>query len=88
VETALREHGVEVVISVTGGANILDQISLIDAIRAAGTVKVRTADAGPFPGTRAPDTKIRCHAEISAVGVRARRGPRAAGGCGAGILRG
>ncbi|KAJ1297876.1 hypothetical protein BS78_01G411500 [Paspalum vaginatum] len=39
VETALRAHGVEVVISVMGGANILDQLSLIDAIRAAGTVK-------------------------------------------------
>jgi leucoanthocyanidin reductase len=47
-----------VVISVTGGANILDQLSLIDGIRAAGTVKVRTADAAPFPGTCAPDTNV------------------------------
>jgi hypothetical protein len=29
-----------VVISVMGGANILDQLRLIDAIRTAGTVKV------------------------------------------------
>jgi hypothetical protein len=40
VETALRAHDVEVVISVMGGANILDQLRLIDAIRTAGTVKV------------------------------------------------
>ncbi|KAF7054573.1 hypothetical protein CFC21_062233 [Triticum aestivum] len=39
VETALRAHGVEVVISVMGGANILDQLGLIKAIQAAGTVK-------------------------------------------------
>jgi hypothetical protein len=36
----LRAHGVEVVISVMGGANILDQLGLIKAIQAAGTVKV------------------------------------------------
>ncbi|TVU47661.1 hypothetical protein EJB05_07267, partial [Eragrostis curvula] len=39
VEAALRAHDVEVVISVMGGANILDQLLLIDAIRTAGTVK-------------------------------------------------
>ncbi|KAM3314390.1 hypothetical protein ACQJBY_033306 [Aegilops geniculata] len=39
VEAALRAHGVEVVISVMGGANILDQLGLIKAIQAAGTVK-------------------------------------------------
>ncbi|KAL5210393.1 hypothetical protein ABZP36_006016 [Zizania latifolia] len=39
VEAALRAHGVEVVISVMGGAGILDQLDLIEAIRAAGTVK-------------------------------------------------
>ncbi|GJN08412.1 hypothetical protein PR202_ga26325 [Eleusine coracana subsp. coracana] len=39
VETALRVHGVEVVISVMGGANILDQLRLIDAIGTVGTVK-------------------------------------------------
>ncbi|KAF0914833.1 hypothetical protein E2562_032514 [Oryza meyeriana var. granulata] len=39
VEAALRAHGVEVVISVMGGASILDQLGLIKAIRAAGTVK-------------------------------------------------
>ncbi|KAL5217336.1 hypothetical protein ABZP36_018020 [Zizania latifolia] len=39
VEAALRAHGVEVVISVMGGASILDQLDLIEAIRAAGTVK-------------------------------------------------
>jgi leucoanthocyanidin reductase len=40
VETVLRAHGIEVVISVMGGANILDQLGLIKAIQAAGTVKV------------------------------------------------
>lgn len=39
LETALRAHGIEVVISVMGGANILDQLDLIEAIQAAGTVK-------------------------------------------------
>ncbi|XP_006649776.3 leucoanthocyanidin reductase-like [Oryza brachyantha] len=39
VEASLRAHGVEVVISVMGGASILDQLGLIEAIRAAGTVK-------------------------------------------------
>jgi hypothetical protein len=38
----LRAHGVQVVISVMGGANILDQLGLIKAIQAAGTVKVLT----------------------------------------------
>ncbi len=42
MEAALRARGVEVVISVMGGASILDQLGLIEAIRAAGTVKVRT----------------------------------------------
>ena len=41
VEKLLRSHGIEVVISVMGGANILDQFGLIKAIKAAGTVKVR-----------------------------------------------
>ncbi|GJN20971.1 hypothetical protein PR202_gb08414 [Eleusine coracana subsp. coracana] len=51
VETALRVHGVEVVISVMGGANILDQLRLIDAIRTVGTVKLsswRRSDIGKF----------------------------------------
>ncbi|XP_062209192.1 leucoanthocyanidin reductase-like [Phragmites australis] len=39
VEATLRAHGIEMVISVMGGANILDQLRLIDAIRTAGTVK-------------------------------------------------
>uniref|UniRef100_A0ACD5TX13 Uncharacterized protein n=1 Tax=Avena sativa TaxID=4498 RepID=A0ACD5TX13_AVESA len=39
VETVLRAHGIQVVISVMGGANILDQLGLIKAIQAAGTVK-------------------------------------------------
>ncbi|KAL6648419.1 hypothetical protein ACP70R_012643 [Stipagrostis hirtigluma subsp. patula] len=68
VEAMLRAHGVEVVISVMGGASILDQLRLVDAVRAAGTVKRATA--------------------VSAVGVRARRGPRAASGRGARVLRG
>ncbi|KAJ1686879.1 hypothetical protein LUZ63_018269 [Rhynchospora breviuscula] len=39
IEQKLKEYGIEVVISVLGGRNILDQLTLIDAIKAAGTVK-------------------------------------------------
>ncbi|XP_072990603.1 leucoanthocyanidin reductase-like [Typha latifolia] len=39
IERKLREHNIEVVISVMGGPNILDQLSLIDAIKSVGTVK-------------------------------------------------
>ncbi|KAI4993756.1 hypothetical protein ZWY2020_008069 [Hordeum vulgare] len=42
VETALRAHGIEVVISVMGGANILDQLQPHQGHQAASTVKVRT----------------------------------------------
>jgi hypothetical protein len=52
-----------VVISVMGGANILDQLRLIDAIRTAGTVKAYTHTAILernerllFPLERARDT--------------------------------
>lgn len=39
IEGQLREHGIEVVISVVGGANILDQLPLIEAMKAVGTIK-------------------------------------------------
>ncbi|KAJ6847136.1 putative leucoanthocyanidin reductase [Iris pallida] len=39
IEKKLREHKIEVVISVTGGDNVLDQLCLVKAIRSAGTVK-------------------------------------------------
>lgn len=40
MEKLLREHEIEVVISAVGGATILDQITLVDAITAVGTIKV------------------------------------------------
>uniref|UniRef100_A0A453IGK0 NmrA-like domain-containing protein n=1 Tax=Aegilops tauschii subsp. strangulata TaxID=200361 RepID=A0A453IGK0_AEGTS len=106
VETALRAHGVEVVISVMGGANILDQLGLIKAIQAAGTVKVRTrarantckfvcplhcdvhvATYTPACMHNGPVCAVRT-TEVSAVGVRARRGQGAPGGGRGGVLRG
>ncbi|WOL12649.1 leucoanthocyanidin reductase-like isoform X2 [Canna indica] len=39
VEKTLRENGIDVVVSAVGGGSILDQLSLLDAVRAAGTVK-------------------------------------------------
>ncbi|XP_009356192.1 leucoanthocyanidin reductase [Pyrus x bretschneideri] len=39
MEKMLREHEIEIVISAVGGATILDQITLVDAIAAVGTVK-------------------------------------------------
>ncbi|MQM04442.1 hypothetical protein Taro_037239 [Colocasia esculenta] len=39
MERTLRELGIEVVISVLGGRNLLDQLPLIEAAKAAGTVK-------------------------------------------------
>ncbi|KAF5445379.1 hypothetical protein F2P56_034431 [Juglans regia] len=39
MEKILREHKIEVVISAVGGDRILDQLVLVDAIKAAGTVK-------------------------------------------------
>lgn len=36
----LREYGIEVVISAVGGESTNDQLTLVEAIRAAGTVKV------------------------------------------------
>ncbi|MBA0772997.1 hypothetical protein Gotri_008302, partial [Gossypium trilobum] len=35
----LKEHQIEIVISALGGATILDQLSLVEAIHSAGTVK-------------------------------------------------
>lgn len=40
MEKLLREHEIEVVISAVGGATILDQITLVEAIQAVGTIKV------------------------------------------------
>lgn len=40
IEQKLKEYGIEVVISSVGGANILDQLTLIEAMEAVGTVKV------------------------------------------------
>lgn len=40
MENVLKEHKIEVVISVVGGAHISTQFSLVDAIKAVGTVKV------------------------------------------------
>ncbi|PQQ09627.1 leucoanthocyanidin reductase [Prunus yedoensis var. nudiflora] len=39
MEKLLREHEIEVVISAVGGATILDQITLVEAIQAVGTIK-------------------------------------------------
>ena len=43
MEKLLKEHQIEIVISAVGGGKILDQLSLIEAIKAAGTVKVDEA---------------------------------------------
>ena len=40
MEKVLKEHKIEVVISAVGGAHISTQLSLVDAIKAVGTVKV------------------------------------------------
>lgn len=40
MEKLLREHEIDIVISAVGGATILDQITLVDAITAVGTIKV------------------------------------------------
>lgn len=42
MEKLLREHEIEVVISAVGGTTILDQIILVEAIQAVGTIKVYT----------------------------------------------
>ncbi|XP_078165148.1 leucoanthocyanidin reductase-like [Carex rostrata] len=39
IEHKLQEYGIEVVISVIGGPNILDQLALIEAVKSVGTVK-------------------------------------------------
>lgn len=39
IEKKLREHHIDVLISATGGEGILEQLSLVEAIKAAGTVK-------------------------------------------------
>lgn len=40
MEKLLKEQQIEIVISAVGGEKILDQLNLIEAIKAAGTVKV------------------------------------------------
>lgn len=41
MEKILREHEIDIVISAVGGENILDQLSLIEAIKTIGTIKVK-----------------------------------------------
>lgn len=41
IEELLKEHEIDIVISTVGGAYILNQLPLVEAIKAAGTVKVR-----------------------------------------------
>lgn len=41
IEEMLKEHEIDIVISTVGGAYILNQLPLVEAIKAAGTVKVR-----------------------------------------------
>ena len=36
----LKDHEIDIVISAVGGANVLDQIGLVEAIKAVGTIKV------------------------------------------------
>lgn len=40
MERKLKEVAIEVVISVMGGAQILDQLNLLKAIKAVGSIKV------------------------------------------------
>lgn len=41
MEKILKEHEIDIVISAVGGGNLLDQLPLIRAIKAVGTIKVR-----------------------------------------------
>lgn len=40
MEKILKEQEIDIVISVVGGEKILDQLPLVEAIKAVGTVKV------------------------------------------------
>lgn len=40
MEKILKEHEIEVVISAVGGAKLLDQLTLIEAMKTSGTIKV------------------------------------------------
>lgn len=40
MEKILKEHEIDIVISALGGGNVLDQLALVEAIRAVGTIKV------------------------------------------------
>lgn len=44
MEEILKEHKIDVVISAVGGESILDQLSLLQAIKAVGTIKVINFD--------------------------------------------
>ena len=45
MEKILREHEIDIVISAVGGENILDQLSLIEAIKTIGSIKVKLPKA-------------------------------------------
>lgn len=40
MEKILKEHEIDIVISAVGGEKVLDQLTLVEAIKAVGTVKV------------------------------------------------
>jgi leucoanthocyanidin reductase len=40
MEKILKVHEIDVVISAVGGGNVLDQLALVEAIKAVGTIKV------------------------------------------------
>ena len=41
MEKTLKEHEIDIVISAVGGGNLLEQVILIRAMKAVGTIKVR-----------------------------------------------
>ncbi len=44
MEKILKEHQIDIVISAVGGGNILDQLTLIEAIKTVGTIKVKASN--------------------------------------------
>ena len=40
MEKILKEHEIDIVVSTVGGESILDQIALVKAMKAVGTIKV------------------------------------------------
>ncbi|CAA7400872.1 unnamed protein product [Spirodela intermedia] len=78
IEKKLKELNIEVVISVLGGRNLLDQLPLIEAIKAAGTVKRFLPSefgndvdrANPVePGLRVYEEKRKVRRAVEAAGV-------------------